>query len=81
MDKKTFPERADKVLKQIAACHGGNLNDSVYGRRMTGEGRLAEFIGNLFRVSRTKYFKELQMKPFRFDLFCRRSGNQLSLFS
>ncbi|MGV3586473.1 MAG: PA0069 family radical SAM protein [Adhaeribacter sp.] len=77
---KTYPERADKVLKQIAACHGGNLHDSVYGRRMKGEGKLAEFIGNLFRLSRNKYFKERQMKPFRFDLFCRRGGNQLSLF-
>ena len=77
---KTYPDRAEKVLKQIASCHGGNLNDSIFGRRMTGEGKLAEVIGNLFRLSRNKYFKGREMKPYRYDLFCPRSGNQLALF-
>ncbi|GEO07012.1 radical SAM protein [Adhaeribacter aerolatus] len=77
---KTYPDRAGKVLKQIASCHGGNLNDSTYGRRMTGEGKLAEVIHNLFRLSRHKYFKNREMKPYRYDLFCPRRGNQLSLF-
>jgi DNA repair photolyase len=77
---KTYPDRASKVLKQIAACHGGTLNDSTFGRRMTGEGQFAEAIGNLFRLSRNKYFKDKQMRPYRYDLFCRRRGEQLSLF-
>tara|TARA_R100000935_G_C2830105_1_gene164555 strand:- start:78 stop:281 length:204 start_codon:yes stop_codon:yes gene_type:complete len=34
--KKAMPDRAEKVLHQIAECHGGNLNDSEFGRRMKG---------------------------------------------
>ena len=78
--KKTFPERADKVLQQIASCHGGNLNDSVFGRRMTGEGKFAEAIGNLFKMSRNKYLAGRSMKPYCYNLFCSRAGKQLPLF-
>lgn len=77
---KTYPDRASKVLNQIASCHGGNLHDSTFGRRLTGAGKWAETIGHLFRLSRNKYFKDRHMKPFRYDLFCRRGGNQLKLF-
>lgn len=77
---KNFPNRAKKVLSQIASCHGGNLNDSQYGRRMTGEGKYAETISNLFRVSKQKYLNGRSMKPYRYDLFCSRAGRQLPLF-
>lgn len=79
--KKNFPDRAEKVLNQIAACHGGKLNDSTFGRRMTGEGKWAETIANLFRVSKQKYLGGRQMKPYNFTLFCTRAGKQLGLFS
>src|SRR5471030_1371008 len=32
--RKAFPDRAEKVLNAIRACHDGNLNDSEFGRRM-----------------------------------------------
>lgn len=37
---KNFPERAEKVLNHIQSIHGGSLNDSRYGKRMSGEGML-----------------------------------------
>ena len=37
-----FPDRAEKVLNQIAECHGGSLSDSRFGTRMSGEGNIAE---------------------------------------
>ncbi|MDB5263243.1 MAG: radical protein [Adhaeribacter sp.] len=77
---KIYPDRASKVLQQISDCHGGNLNDSTFGRRMTGEGKFAEAIGNLFRLSRQKYFKDTRLRPYRYDLFCGRNGKQLTLF-
>jgi DNA repair photolyase len=77
---KSFPDREKKVLEQISSCHGGHLNDSVYGRRMTGEGKYAEAIGHLFRISKQKYFSGRQMKPYRYDLFCGRAGKQLPLY-
>jgi DNA repair photolyase len=45
-----FPDRKDKVLGRIRELHGGQLNDSRFGVRMTGEGRLAETIRQLFHL-------------------------------
>jgi len=77
---KNFPDRADKVLKQIASCHGGNLNDSVFGRRMSGEGKFAEAIATLFRISKQKYLQGRSMPPYNYHLFCTKAGKQMGLF-
>lgn len=53
---KIFPDRAQKVLNQIKSVHGGSLNDSEWGRRMSGEGNIAESIHQLFSVAKAKYF-------------------------
>src|SRR6266850_4000866 len=55
---KNFPDRFDKVLNQIRSLHGGTINDSRFGRRMTGEGNLADSIHQLFRSAKKKYFKD-----------------------
>ncbi|MBC3540082.1 PA0069 family radical SAM protein [Rufibacter sediminis] len=77
---KAYPDRAPKVLDQIKACHGGSLNDSQFGRRMTGEGRWAETIKSLFKVSMHKYFKGRSMPPYDLTAFTPRSGKQLTMF-
>jgi DNA repair photolyase len=58
---KTMPDRADKVLHQIENCHSGNLNDSRFGTRMCGEGKIAEQINQLVKLARLKYFKGKEM--------------------
>lgn len=55
--KKTMPDKADRVLHLIEACHGGTLNDSDYGKRMLGEGKIAEQIHQMIRIARQKYFR------------------------
>lgn len=77
---KNYPDKASKVLSQIAACHGGHLNDSVYGRRMAGEGKFAEAIRALFQISKQKYMSGRSMKPYNYSLFCTKTGKQLPLF-
>ncbi|WP_207431971.1 PA0069 family radical SAM protein [Sabulibacter ruber] len=77
---KAYPDRANKVLNQIKACHGGTLNDSQFGRRMTGEGQWAETIKALFKVAKHKHFKGRQMPPYDLTAFTPRSGKQLSMF-
>jgi len=57
---KAFPDGAKKILKQVAECHGGKLNDSRYGKRMKGEGKIADSIRQLFLATRTKY---MGLKP------------------
>ncbi len=77
--RKNFPDRYDKVWNQICALHGGNVNDSQFGRRMAGEGNFADAIHQLFRVSKKKYFSERKFPPIDLTKFIR--GGTLSLFS
>lgn len=60
---KTYPLRAEKVWNQIQWLHDGAVNDSEWGRRMSGEGLLAESISNLFKVSVRKYLPEVEIPP------------------
>jgi DNA repair photolyase len=76
---KNFPDRATKVWNQIAELHGGQVNDSQWGRRIVGEGVLAKSIAQLFSVSIQKYMKGGIMPPY--DLTKFRRGGNLNLFS
>ncbi len=76
--RKNFPDRADKVLNKIRSLHAGNLSDSEWTRRFTGEGPYAQSIHQLFRLMRQKYFANKQMPAYDSSLF-RRSG-QAGLF-
>jgi DNA repair photolyase len=76
--RKNFPDRFDKVWHQICSLHGGNVNDSQFGRRMVGEGNFADSIHQLFRVSKRRYFADRNMPPI--DLTKFRKGGNLSLF-
>ena len=76
--RKNFPDRFEKVWNQICAVHGGNVNDSVFGRRMTGEGNYAEVVQQLFRSAKRKYFEGRSMPPM--DLTKFRKGGNLNLF-
>lgn len=78
---KAYPDRADKVLNQIAACHGGKLNDSRWGNRMRGDGHVANTIHQLFRVSLKQYMPNYEPMTLRTDLFTPKRGRQLELFS
>ena len=76
--KKNFPDRFDKVWNQIRSLHGGNVNDSHFGRRMAGEGNLADVIHQLYRNSKKKYMSGRHMPPINLTRF--RKGGNLSLF-
>ena len=76
--KKNFPDRFEKVWNQISSMHGGNVNDSTFGRRMTGEGNIADAIQQLYRASKKKYFSGRALPPFNLAVF--RKGGSLTLF-
>jgi DNA repair photolyase len=78
---KNFPDRADKVWSQICECHGGKVNDSRIGVRMRGEGKIAESIVQLFKLSKSRF-----IKPGNFEFNCadfnyRANEIQLDLFT
>jgi len=76
--RKNFPDRFEKVWNQVCSMHGGNVNDSQFGRRMRGEGNIADAIHQLFRTSKKKYFSGREMPPYNLTKF--RKGGNLSLF-
>ncbi|MEJ2112183.1 MAG: PA0069 family radical SAM protein [Flavobacteriaceae bacterium] len=78
--KKTMPDRADKVLHQIEDCHGGQLNDSRYGTRMRGEGKIAQQINETLALARRKYFKNKAMPKLNNALHEQYKTGQLKLF-
>ena len=76
---KNFPDRADKVWHLIESMHGGQVNDSEFGRRMRGDGNIADLIRQQFKIHTRK--NGLNNERFEFDtsLF-QRPQKQLSLF-
>jgi DNA repair photolyase len=76
--RKNFPDRFEKVWNQISSMHGGSVNDSDFGRRMSGEGNVADMIHQLFRSAKAKFMAGRQIPPY--DLTKFRKGGNLSLF-
>lgn len=77
---KTFPDRAEKVLNMIRSTHDGKLNDSDYGRRMSGDGKIAESIHQMFRMAYKRFMADRQMPEYDYSLFVSRKGKQTSMF-
>ena len=77
---KAFPDKAEKVLNMIAECHGGQLNDSRFGTRMSGEGKIAESIQQLFRMACARFLAGREMPPYDLSHFTPLAGKQTELF-
>jgi len=86
---KNFPDRAEKVWHHIQDCHGGQVNDSRWGIRTRGEGKIAESIRNLFKMAVKKHLSgrdkfEFDLEAFskhRQEIFCKEKlKGQFSLF-
>lgn len=78
--EQAFPDRASKILNQIKSAHGGQLNDSRFGTRMHGEGRMVQSIHRLFELSKAKYFPGSARPKLRTDLFVKTNRGQMGLF-
>ncbi|WP_411766042.1 PA0069 family radical SAM protein [Winogradskyella sp. A3E31] len=77
---KTLPDRAEKVLHQIEDCHGGTLNESRFGIRMRGEGKIAGQINDLLKLAKLKYFRDTSMPSLNTSLHRHYKTGQMSLF-
>ncbi len=78
--QKAYPDRAQKILHQIEDCHGGALNDSRFGKRMRGEGKIAEQIALQFRLAKKKYLSNATLPPLDYTIFDKYQSNQTTLF-
>ncbi len=75
-----FPLRKEKILHQLMQVHGGQIQDTQSGRRMRGEGVIADSIRQQMQMARNKYFKGRTIPPLRSDLFDPKVNGQISLF-
>ncbi len=79
--KKSFPDRASKILNKIASLHRGKLNNSVYGERMKGSGNIADMIHQQFNIAVTRYYPDGFSKfAHNLDMHEKFKSAQLSLF-
>jgi DNA repair photolyase len=76
---RCYPNKSQKVLSQIKSLHGGQLNDSRLGKRMKGEGNIAEIIHQQFALAKRKYLIPNQFK-YNTQLYEKYKRPQLSLF-
>jgi len=75
---KNFPDKAAKVWNQIAETHGGKVNDSQWGRRLKGDGALADSIKAIFDASVKKFMAGREFPEYNLQAF--RPGANLKLF-
>lgn len=78
---KNFPYRAEKVWAQICDCHGGTTEDSRFGVRMRGEGKIAESIQQMFNLYKSKFIQTRENFKLNCEAFNYKANQvQLSLF-
>lgn len=78
--RKALPDKADKVLHQIEACHGGSLNDSRFGIRNRGEGQFANHIHTMVKIAKKSYFNGRTFPKLNHELHEQYKNGQLKLF-
>lgn len=76
-----FPERAAKVLNRVRGMRGGKLYQPAFGRRMRGEGEMAEQIRMLFHAACRQLGFDREGRPaLSPEHFRKPAGVQISLF-
>nr|WP_299382453.1 PA0069 family radical SAM protein [Allomuricauda sp.] len=78
--KRAMPDKADKVLHQIQECHGGTLNDSRFGLRNRGQGRIAEQIHAMAKIARFRYFSGKEFPALNTKMHEPYKSGQMKLF-
>ena len=77
--ERHYPDRKQKVLKQIASCHGGDVADKRFKTRMRGEGNFSKIIGQQFKLARQKFGLVGKNSALNSNLFVRKSQFSLDL--
>jgi len=78
--ERHFPDKKEKVLGRIRDLRGGRLNESRFGRRMRGEGVLAQQIKALFALGCRRAGIEGRGPELSTAAFRRPGGTQRLLF-
>jgi DNA repair photolyase len=68
-----YPDKAQKILSQVQATHGGKVSDNRFMTRMLGEGHVAAMVAQMMAMGKQKYFKHRGFPDFTTTKF-RRGG-------
>ena len=76
------PDRARRVMSLVRQMRGGAAYSSEWGKRMTGEGPVAEVMSQRFELARKRFGLEGRLGPMDLTQFTvpAKAGDQLSLF-
>lgn len=79
--ERHFPGRRQRILGRIRQCRDGRLTDSVFGRRLRGQGAYAAQIRALFLAAARRVGLDRPLPPLNTAAFRRppQAGEQLSL--
>lgn len=76
------PDRARRVMSLVRQIRGGQAYQSAWGKRMTGEGPVADAMRQRFQLARRRYGLDRPLPPLDLSRFAKPSqpANQLQLF-
>lgn len=78
--RKTFPDRAEKILNKINEVHNGELGSNEFGKRMSGEGNIADIVKQQFKLAKKLYFQDKEWPGYNMELHQFFKKQQLRLF-
>ena len=80
--KTSLPDRAARVMSLVRQMRGGRDYDPQWGKRMKGEGPIAELVAARFKIARKRYGLDRTPPPLDVSRFRvpPRSGDQIDLF-
>jgi len=78
----SLPDRAERVMSLVRQMRGGRDYDMEWGKRMKGDGPIAELIGQRFRIARRRFGLDRERPPLEVGRFRvpRRDADQMDLF-
>jgi len=77
---KTMPDKANRILNQIAETHGGALNESSFKTRMRGQGVIAQQVKQTMNLAKKKYLKDRTSLSLDKSHYLALKNQQLRLF-
>ncbi len=77
------PDRAGRVMSLVRQMRGGRDYDPQWGKRMKGEGPIADLIGQRFKIARRRFGLDRTVPPLDVSRFRvpSRPGDQIDLFA
>lgn len=77
------PDRAGRVMSLVRQIRGGRDYEASFGKRMKGEGPIADLLRQRFQAARRRYGLDAPLPPLSLDRFRvpPKAGDQMDLFA